>query len=166
MGVPVLDVPIEIPCGQIPVVGAEGRLRNTAGIYFWEVGKGEALEVIPFPAAESGRTLLEQLLGAAGVIVLARVCRRGDALVVQGLRLFAQRRLHLGVAETEDRDRHDQQSCPEARHDGHALVPPGELAEPTPGRRRAGLHRLVREVPLDVGRQRGGRLVPARTVLL
>ena len=46
------------------------------------------------------------------------------------------------------------------------LVPPGELAEAIPRRRRAGLHRLVVQVALDVGRQAVGRLVAAVAVLL
>src|SRR5262249_60820227 len=41
------------------------------------------------------------------------------------------------------------------------LVPPGELAEPIPGRRRARLHRLVPQVALHVGGEGAGGLVAA-----
>src|SRR4051812_40748782 len=38
------------------------------------------------------------------------------------------------------------------------LVPPGRLPRPVPRRRRAGLDRLVRQVPLHVRRERPGAL--------
>ena len=47
-----------------------------------------------------------------------------------------------------------------------APVPPGELPQPIPGRRRAGLHRLVGQVALEVARQAVGRLVSPVAVLL
>ena len=46
------------------------------------------------------------------------------------------------------------------------LVPPGELAEAVPRRRRARLHRLVVQVALHVRREAVGRLVAAVAVLL
>src|SRR5262245_6354921 len=104
-------------------------------MYFWEVGKGEALEVMPFPAAERGRALLQQLLGAAGLLVVARVCRRGDALVVQGLLLTFEGLPDSAIADPKDCERHDQECCRKARHGSEALVPPDELAHAVPRRR-------------------------------
>ena len=46
------------------------------------------------------------------------------------------------------------------------LVPAGQLPQPIAGRGRAGLHRLVRQVALEVAGEAVGRLVAAAAVLL
>ena len=49
----------------------------------WKAGEGEALEVVPLPAAEAGRALVEQLIGPATDPARELVLRRGDALVIE-----------------------------------------------------------------------------------
>src|SRR5262249_25085880 len=70
--------------GEEPTVRAEREAGNRSGRgEGWKTGKGEAFQVVPFPAAERERALVEQFLGAAGVVIGPRLGRQGDALVVQ-----------------------------------------------------------------------------------
>ena len=64
------------------------------------------------------------------------------------------------AAEQHQEEQHQR------RHRQAALVPPGELPQPVPRRRRARLHRLVGQVALHVQREAVGRLVAAVAVLL
>src|SRR6266851_8409563 len=92
--------------------------------------------------------------------------RQGDALVIRGLTLALEGPGDLDVANSEDRPRDDHQREEEARHDRHALIAPGELAETVPPRWRAGLHRLVAQVALHVRRKTASRLVTAVAILI
>ena len=65
-----------------------------------------------------------------------------------------------------ERDHGHHQQEDERRAGGEsAAIPPHEFPHPIAGRRRARRHRLVREVPPDVRRQRLGRLVPPAALL-
>ena len=81
---------------------------------------------------------------------------------LQSLLAFHTRTVLTASAADSNNDRQGE----DRYRDQRPPVPPGELAEAVPRRRRARLHRLVAQVALHVGRQGAGRLVAAVAVLL
>ena len=113
---------------------------------------------------------LSVLPGLLGVVVGLAEClvAFGDALRLGGT---SHVRFHppvLGPDQPPGRsgDADHQRRKHQTGRDHRAAVLPHELPHPVERTRRSRLHRLVRQVPLDVGHQTVRRLVPTRPVLL
>ena len=154
----------------MPAVRAEGRADGRGSVLHGRrIAVALPLEEMPLPAAPVEWALVEQLLGAADVASGQLALRQGYALDVRSilltfkglLRLLSVRCLTCALLAantttpliklpTATNSRH----CSCRAGDKCRFVSPRELAEAVPGRRRAGLHRLVVQIPLDVRRRR------------